>query len=72
MSGPEKKIDEAAGPAAPTQKAAEHENAEAVHATDVPAAQAGTIDAEGMLRLQQTAGNAGGELADGGVRPHAG
>lgn len=59
MSGPEKKVDEATGPAGgPTRQAEEHESAEALHATDVPAAQAGTIDAGGMLRLQQTAGNA--------------
>jgi hypothetical protein len=61
MSGPDKKIDESPGgspAAAPAHQAEEHQTADAIHATDVPAAQAGALDADGMLRLQQTAGNA--------------
>ncbi|MDQ2725811.1 MAG: DUF4157 domain-containing protein [Actinomycetota bacterium] len=59
MSGPGKTIDEGSGPAVAATRLSEgHESAEVVHAADVPAAQAGTIDAGGMVRLQQTAGNA--------------
>ncbi|MDQ6783001.1 MAG: DUF4157 domain-containing protein [Actinomycetota bacterium] len=59
MSGPDKKIAENPGPtAAPTRQAESQQTTDAIHASDVPAAQAGAIDSDGMLRLQQTAGNA--------------